>query len=96
MTTPTAPTPTSAARKEFRVVVAGAADDVTGAGDQFQLGHECGQAAVPLAGAVCAGGQRAGDRLHIDVAEVRHGEPVPGQLGVEGGQLGAGLDPDEL
>ena len=48
--------------------------------------YESGQAAVAGAGAVGAGGQRAGDRLHVDVAEVGHGQAVPGELDVERGR----------
>ena len=47
---------------------------------QHDLG---GEAAQPGAGAVRPGGQRARERLRVDVAEVGHGQPEPGQFGVE-------------
>ncbi len=82
--------------EQVRVLLAGAAHDLTSAGDQLQFGDERGQAAVPLAGAVRAGGERAGDRLHVDVAEVGHGQTVPGEFGVERGEPSARLHPDQL
>ena len=52
------------------------------------------QVAQPRAGAVRAGGGRARDRLHVDVAEVLEREPVAVELRVEAVQRDAGLDLD--
>ena len=48
--------------------------------------HLGGEPAEPGAGAVRPGGQRARQRLRVDVAEVGHGQPEPVQLGVERAQ----------
>ena len=57
--------------------------------------HEGGEAAVGGTGAVGAGGDRAGDGLRVDVAEVGHGQAVLGQPALSGVQRHAGLDRDQ-
>jgi hypothetical protein len=63
--------------------------------DQLQALDLGGDVAQFGAGAVGAGRDRAGDRLAIDVAEVLHRQPEPGQLLVEVGEDGAGADLDQ-
>ena len=77
--TPSAPTPTRAAANTSGFSVAEQVEHLAGAGHDGQPDDERGQAAELRAGAVGAGGQRAGHGLHVDVAEVRHGETVGGQ-----------------
>ena len=54
-----------------------------------------GEVRQPRAGAVRAGGERAGERLGVDVAEVRHRQPARVQLARERLQADAGLDAHE-
>jgi len=71
-------------------------DDRAGAVDQGQPLDERGQAAEAGAGTVRPGGDGAGDRLHVDVAQVRQRQPVPGEQPVEHRQIGTGADRDQL
>jgi len=78
------------------VVAGSTVDDRAGAVDEGQAGDERGQAAQPAAGAVGTGRGGARDRLHVDVAEVRQRQPVPGEQPVEHRQIGTGADRDQL
>ena len=60
--------------------------------DPLDLGRQVRQ---PRAGAVRAGGQRAGHRLDVDVAEVGQREAAQVQLAAEAVQRDAGLHPHE-
>ena len=91
-TTPSAPSPIRAARSRSpprQLALAAVAEHQL---DRLDLGRQVRQ---PRAGAVRAGGQRAGHRLHVDVAEVRQRQPAQVQLAAEPVQRHAGLHPHE-
>ena len=81
--------------EEFRFLVGGAAHDGAVREDEGGRAGDGGQAPEPRAGAVGAGGHRAGERLHVDVPEVRHRQAVIPQEPVEVPQPGAGPHRDE-
>jgi hypothetical protein len=45
---------------------------------------------------VRSGGDRAGDRLSVDIAEIRYGQSSSGQHSIEGVHGQTGLDRDEV
>ncbi|CDZ92394.1 hypothetical protein RHRU231_950044 [Rhodococcus ruber] len=81
--------------EEFRLGLGGAAHDRAVRKDEGGRARDGGQAPEPGAGAVGAGGHRAGERLHVDVPEVRHRQTVLPQEPVEIPQPGAGPHRDE-
>ena len=92
---PSAPTPTRAARSSSGSVAALSWRTLPSArtsSSALDLGRDVAQ---PGAGAVGPGRDRAGDRLAVDVAEVLHRQPEPGQLLVEVGEDGAAADLDQ-
>ena len=70
------------------------AHDVAGAGDELHPDDRRRQVAEPEPGAVGGGGDGTGDRLAVDVAEVRHRQPGRGEGVVEPVEADAGLHPD--
>jgi hypothetical protein len=69
-----------------------AGDDFAARGDDLEPRDERRQAPEAGPGAVRTGGQRPGDRLHVDVAEVGQGQPVRGEQEVQMVQAHPGLD----
>ncbi len=77
------------------VELLGAAQRAAIGEDQRQLGHLGRDVAQARAGAVRGGGDRAGDRLGVDVAEVLQRQSVAGQQAVQLTDRDAGLDAHE-
>ena len=82
------------ARRE-QVVAAVEVDHRAARGDQAHGAHLRGDVAQRHTGAVRGGGDRAGDRLLVDVAQVGHRQPVLGERLAEGVQADTGLDADQ-
>jgi hypothetical protein len=70
-------------------------DEFAAGGDEVEAHHGSGQSRMAGPGAVGAGRQGAGERLAVDVAEVRHRQPVTMQQVVEVMDRDAALDRDE-
>ena len=60
--------------------------------DQLDADHLPGEVRQLRPGAVCAGGERPGQRLGVDVAQVGHRQPARVQLARQRLQADAGLD----
>ena len=81
--------------QQIRIAVGAELTHAAVAEDQLDALDLGGDVAQLGAGAVGAGRDRAGDRLAVDVAEVLHRQPEPGQFLVEVGEHGPGADLDQ-
>ena len=81
--------------EQVGALVGGTGDDGAVGQHQLQRPDLGGQAAEAGAGAVGAGGDRAGNGLRVDVAEIGHGHAEPMQLGVQAVQRRAGPHGDQ-
>src|SRR5699024_2117068 len=85
-----------AGRLEQLLVVLGAhRSDLAICGDEPDLLDHRSEAGEPDTGTVRAGTYRSGDRLLIDIAHVRQGEPARGQLLAEPRKRDPRPDPHE-
>ena len=93
--TPSAPSPTRAAANRSGAASASQCSDCRRRARARSAAHLGGEAAELRAGAVRAGRDRAGDGLHVDVAEVGHRQAEVPQRLVELVQPGAGEHGDQ-
>ena len=91
---PSAPSPTRSDAEQVGVVALVEAPDPAVAGDDLHADDGRGDVAVGGTRAVSRRGDRSGDRLRIDVAEVGHREAALGELVVQVVQPDPGLDGD--
>ena len=92
VSTPSAPRPDPRGREDVRMVLGVAAQHLPSAGDECQPSTWLARPPSRGAGAVRAGGQRTGDGLPVDVAEILHRQAERGQCSVELGDRGSGAD----